>query len=103
MTVKVFCNICEREVQRGSPCFLLRKDGIVVEAKVSNWGKWERRVAARGFGEVLFREEGNHICHRCLLDIVRTGEPDPNGWTKEEQIELGIGNVQQIVSARVKR
>jgi hypothetical protein len=92
MTMKAFCNICEREVREIAPSFLLRKHGIVVEAKVNNWGKQDRRTAA--ISEALgFGREANHICHSCLLDIVRTGTPDPNGWSKEEMIELKIGNV----------
>jgi hypothetical protein len=88
MTIKTFCNICEREVDH-TACFFLRKHGIVVEAKVSNWGKMDRRTQS----SPAWGGSDNHICHRCLLDIVRTGTPDPNGWSKEDMIELKIGNV----------
>jgi hypothetical protein len=92
MTTKAFCNICEREVEHTAPCFFLRKHGIIVEAKVNNWSKHDRRVASQS-SPLWDRTEANHICHRCLLDIVRTGTPDPNGWSKEDMVELKIGNV----------
>jgi len=34
--------------------------------------------------------------YRCLLDICRTGTPDSCGWSKEDMIEFGIGNVQTL-------
>jgi hypothetical protein len=94
MSNKSFGDICGKEVKETPGCFWLRKHGVVVEAKVSDWGPTRPRVAPNGFG--FTERERYHICHRCLFDIVRTGEPDPNGWSKEDMIELGIGNVQSI-------
>jgi hypothetical protein len=99
MSNKSFCDICGKEVRETPAYFFLRKHGIVVEAKVTNWGTKVVPRVDRGIGFAMDREL-NHICHRCLLDIVRTGTPDPNGWSREEMIELGIGNVQGIRSVK---
>jgi hypothetical protein len=101
MSNKSFCDLCGKEVPETGLLFLLHKHGIAVSAQVNSWGKKEiPRVQTDYSGFSMKERTRNHICHRCLLDIVRTGEPDPNGWTKEEQIELGIGNVTSIKARR---
>lgn len=90
MTTRAFCNICDRQVDDDRALFLLRKHGIAVSVTVNTWGVHEKRTGSNfSFGG----QSPNHICHRCLLDIVRTGTPDPNGWSKEDVVELKIGNV----------
>jgi hypothetical protein len=100
MSNKSFCDICGKEVSATSPCFFLHKHGIVVQAKVNSWGRKEVPRVASEYSMSAVERERNHICHRCLLDIVRTGTPDPNGWSKEDMVELGIGNVAAIRRAQ---
>jgi hypothetical protein len=98
MSNKSFCDICGKEVKETPGCFWLRKHGVVVEAKVTDWGPTRPRVNRPVFSDMF--GERYHICHRCMFDVVRTGEPDPGGWSKEDMIELGIGNVGNVSPIR---
>jgi hypothetical protein len=87
ITTKYSCDVCKREVPDPDARFYLRKHSIMVEVSVKHWG------------ELSSRQFRNHICHRCVLDIARTGEPEPDGWSKEDRIELGISYVQKLKAA----
>lgn len=88
---KCYCNICEREISSPGAMFILRKNEISIDVRVNTWGKLDNnkyRAAADYF--LSKGKELNHICHRCLLDVCRTGDIDPNGWSKQDMIELKI-------------
>jgi hypothetical protein len=84
---KYFCDICKLEIPDPDARFYLCKHSIVVEVSIKHWG------------ELSSRQFCNHICHRCLLDIARTGDPEPDGWSKEDRIELGIRYTQKLKAA----